>query len=114
MHCRLGAPRHDQTVFRSARESVDATLDLTPLAHADPGELRAQRRSHRLNGREEAGSVGSASFPKDRNALHPGRDLLEQLEPFRADAELEQGKSSDVAAWPPQALDKAGADRITD
>src|SRR5205807_1595015 len=59
-------------------------------------------------------SVGSASFPNDRCALHPGRDLLEQLEPFRADAELEQGKSGDVAARARQALDKAGADRITD
>jgi hypothetical protein len=58
--------------------------------------------------------VGGAGFANGCRALHPGRDLLEQLQPFRADAELEQSKSGEVAARPRQALDKAGADRVAD
>ena len=42
----------------------------------------------------------------------PGCDLFEQLEPFCAEAVLEQGKSSDVATRPRQALDESRADRI--
>ena len=47
-----------------------------------------------------------------RRARHAGRDLLEQLQPFRAQAVFELGEAGDVAAWPRDALDETGADRI--
>jgi hypothetical protein len=49
-----------------------------------------------------------------RTAVRVTRDLPEQLDPFRADAELEQGKSGRVAFRPRQVGDEAGTDRIGD
>jgi hypothetical protein len=89
MNCRLRTSRHDQAAIGRAGEGRDAALDLARVAHSDGGQLHAERRCHRLNGREEAGPVGGAGFANDRRALRPGRDLLKQLQPFRSDAELE-------------------------
>jgi len=47
-----------------------------------------------------------------RNPRHAGRDLLEQFQPFRADAVFEQDEPGGIAAWPRQAIDEASADRI--
>jgi hypothetical protein len=49
---------------------------------------------------------------QDRRALHARRNFLEQLEPFRADAEFERRKSGGVAARASQARDQAGTNRI--
>ena len=54
----------------------------------------------------------NGGIPKHRRARHVRRDLLEQLQPFPADAVFERHESSGVAARPRQALDEAGADRI--
>ena len=53
-------------------------------------------------------------IPKDRHSRHARRDLLEQLQPFPADAVFEMHEPGGVAARPRQALDEAGADRIGD
>ena len=55
-----------------------------------------------------------AGIPKDRHPRHARRDLLEQLQPFAADAVFELREPGDVAARPRQARDEAGADRIDD
>ena len=55
-----------------------------------------------------------SGVPKDRCSLHAGRDLFEQLEPFSAEAVLEWGKSSGVAARTCQALDEPSANRVDD
>ena len=56
----------------------------------------------------------AAGIPKDCRARHAGRDLLEQFEPFRAEAIFVLGKSGGIPARSRQALDEAGADRIDD
>ena len=53
-----------------------------------------------------------AWVPKDRRSRHARRDLLEQLQPFPADAVFERHETGGVAARPRQAVDEAGADRI--
>jgi hypothetical protein len=40
------------------------------------------------------------------------RDIFEELQPFHADAVFKIGKAGGIAAWPRQALDEAGTDRI--
>src|SRR5215468_1143810 len=55
-----------------------------------------------------------SGVPKDRCSLHAGRDLFEQLEPFSAEAVLEWGKSTGVAARTCQALDEPSANRVDD
>jgi hypothetical protein len=52
--------------------------------------------------------------PNDRHPRDGGRNLLEQLQPFGAHAELEIGKASGVAAGARQTVHVAGADRIDD
>ena len=39
-------------------------------------------------------------------------DLFEQFEPFRTHAEFVRHKPGGIAAWPREALDDAGTDRI--
>ena len=41
-------------------------------------------------------------------------DLLEHLQPFAGDRGIRIVEARDVAAWPSQASDEAGADRIGD
>jgi hypothetical protein len=41
-------------------------------------------------------------------------DLLEQLQPFPADAVFIQHKTRSVAAWPGEGFDEAGAHRFGD
>ena len=52
-----------------------------------------------------------ANNGRSRHARH---DLLKQLQPFRADAELERGKAGGIAARPSKACDESSADRIGD
>ena len=58
--------------------------------------------------------VRDGGIPKDRRSRHAGRDLLEQLQPFPAQAVFERHETGGVAARPRQAVDEAGADRIAD
>ena len=58
--------------------------------------------------------VAYGGIPKDRHSRHARRDLLEQLQPFRAHAVFEVHEAGGVAARPRQAFDEAGADRIGD
>src|SRR5262249_37700990 len=50
----------------------------------------------------------------DCHTFHARRDLLEQLQPFRAEAELEEEETGGIAARPRQAVDKAGTNWISD
>ena len=59
----------------------------------------------------------SATFAGSRRTAtrrHARRDLLEQFQPFRADAVFVNGKSGGVAAGLRQACNEAGPDRISD
>jgi hypothetical protein len=55
-----------------------------------------------------------AGWVGDRRSRHARRDLLEQLQPFPADAVFESHETRGVAARPRQAVDEAAADRIDD
>jgi hypothetical protein len=57
---------------------------------------------------------GLGAIPKDRRSRHAWRDLLEQVQPFRANAVLEWGKTGGVATRARQVIDKTGAHRIGD
>jgi hypothetical protein len=65
-----------------------------------------------LDRAELAGPLGYRGIAQDRRSRHARCDLLEQFQPFRADAVFEIDKSSGIAARPRQTIDEAGADRI--
>jgi hypothetical protein len=52
------------------------------------------------------------SASNDCRSRHARRDLLEQLQPFAAQAVFEREKAGNVAAWSRQVGDEAGTDRI--
>jgi hypothetical protein len=58
--------------------------------------------------------VVRAAVPKDCDARHRGRNLLEQFQPFRAHAVFELDKTGRVTARPRHAFDQATADRVND
>ena len=114
MKLRQRARRHDQAAIRSAREGRDGALDLARVAHVDRSYLHPERRRHGLDYAKLANSGGCGGIPKNRHSRHARRDLLEQLQPFPADAVFEIHEPGGVAARPRQAVDEAGADRIDD
>src|SRR5215472_16423854 len=63
---------------------------------------------------ELAGTDRDSRFTKDRHSRHTWRDLLEQFQPFSGDGIFEDSKAGGVAAWPREALDIAGGDRVGD
>jgi hypothetical protein len=94
------------------REGCDDTFDLVRSAQVDWAYLDADRWRHRLDDSELADSLSSASLSENSRARHAWRNLLEHLEPFRADAVFIRGKTGDVAARPRQTVDEARANRI--
>src|SRR5262245_11630493 len=56
----------------------------------------------------------SKGLEQDAYRGHARSDILQQLEPFRAKAEIIAGESGDVAARPRETLDEATADRVED
>ena len=85
-----------------------------PVAHVDRGQLHAERRRHGLDGSKQASSASCGGIAKHSGARHAGRDLLEQFQPFPAQAEFEKHETGGVAARPRQAVNKAGSDRVDD
>jgi hypothetical protein len=71
--------------IRLAREGSDAALDLAGVAQADRSQLHSERRRRALDGAKLVAPAHGRSA-HDRHSLHLGRDLLEQLQPFSADA----------------------------
>ena len=57
-------------------------------------------------------STGYGRIPKNCHSRYVRRDLFEQFQPFRTDAEFELGKTGGVAARLSQARNKARSDRI--
>src|SRR5262245_56000868 len=107
-----GGRRHDQTAIRGTREGRDGVLDLTDVAQVDGAYLHPERWRRGLDRGKHAGSGTLSGIPKDRHSRHAWRNLLEQLQPFPADAVFGTHETSSVAARPPQAVDKARSDRI--
>src|SRR5215813_3456285 len=98
----------------------------TPTNAAKPRSIEtASRTSSETNStfKEEAtacmapngaAASGNARVAQDAYRGHARSDILQQLEPFRAKAEIIAGESGDVAARPRETLDEATADRVED
>ena len=114
MNERQRAACHDQAAIAGTRKGRDAALDLRRVAHVDRAHLHPERRRRGTDRAPLADPGGYCGIPKDRNSRYARRDLLEQLQPFRAQAVIEQDKASGVAARPRQTIDIAGADGIGD
>ena len=97
-----------------ACEVGEVALDLTGFAYVDRDQLYAEPRRYRLNDGELADPGGHGGIPKHCRPRDIWCDLLEQLQPFRAQAVFELHKAGGVAAWPRQAPDEARSDRIGD
>ena len=99
------ARRHDQTAIRSARERGDSALDFASLAYVNRPQLHPERRRHGLDCGKLPDPGGCGWIPKDRHSRQAWRDLLEQFQPFPAQAVFEGNETGGVAA---------GADWIED
>src|SRR5262245_65311496 len=108
------APCHDYAAICLAREGCNVALDFARVADVDRAYLQTERWRCRLDGAELTDPLGYGAITQDRRSRHAGRNLFEQLQPFRAHAVLERGKTGGVAAWPRQTRDQATADRISD
>src|SRR5262245_23665390 len=98
MNRRQRAPRHDQTTIRRARKSRDGALDLSGVAHVDRPYIHPDRRRHGLDYRELADPAGYGGITENCCPRYAWRDLLEQLQPFCAQAVFEGRETGGVAA----------------
>ena len=114
MHDRQTARRDDQAAVRSAREGRDAALDLGGIVEPDRIHLHPEGWGDGLDGAELSRSAGVGWISQNSRSRHAWGDLLEQLQPFRADVELEIGEPGSVAVRSRHAADKAAANRVGD
>ena len=99
--------RHSRT-----RRTPQMARSISPASRTiDRSQLYPERRRHRLIA-PLADPASGWSGSRRRRSRRRGRNLLEQLQPFRAHAVFESGESGGIAARARQALDEAGADRI--
>jgi hypothetical protein len=84
------------------------------ITHVHRAQVHPQRWRHCLDGAELSSAGGIAGITQDRRPGDARRDLFEQLQPFCADAIFGQGEAGGVAAWPMEARNEAGPDRIGD
>jgi hypothetical protein len=90
--------RHDQPAIWSAGKFADRSLDLPRVSRIDGEQFDPERRCHRLNGAQLAEPCWE--LPKHRDACHVRGDPFEQLQPFSADAVLDEGKTGCIAPRP--------------
>src|SRR5215469_4542435 len=90
--------RKDQAAVRPARHGLDRPLDVRDSMNGRGGRLHSERARGALKrADEELGLGGRVGVENESNVRKAGRNLLEQLDPFAADRELEGGKPGDVA-----------------
>src|SRR5262249_37592441 len=106
--------RHDEAAIREPRERGNGTLDLAGIAHVDRAYLHSERWRRGLDRAELASPGRYGGISQERHSLYAGRDLLEQLQPFAAEAVFIQHKTGSVAARPGEGFDKASAHRVGD
>src|SRR5262245_46112527 len=108
------APRHDQTSVRRAHEGRKGALSLICVAHVDWVYFHVERRRQGPDDAELADSGGVRGISKDCHSRYTRRDLLQQFQPFSAQAVFVRHEAGSVAARPRQAVDEACTDRIAD
>src|SRR5262249_45133296 len=87
-------------------------LDLAGIAHIDRGHLHAERRRHGLDRGELAEPSGDCGITNDGHSLYARGNLLEEFRTFPSHAVFVTREPGGIAAWPRQACDVAGSDRI--
>src|SRR5215475_1952119 len=100
------APGQDQTAVRATREGRNRPLDLPGVVNVDGANLDRNRRRCGLNRSPLANAGDYGGIAKDGCARDIWRDLLEQLQPFRANAVIEQAKAGNVAPRSRQTVDE--------
>src|SRR5262245_25981558 len=113
LRCTLASPLAGtiRPPFGMAANAVMA-LGLGHIAQVDRAQLHVQRWRRSLNDGVLANSFCDGRIAKNGSAVHARSDLLEQLQPFCADAVFELGETGDVAAWPRQASNEAGTNWV--
>src|SRR5262245_7926135 len=106
------ASGYDQPAIRLACECRDGPFDLATITHVDRAQLHPKGWRHGLDCGELADPGCGGGVAKDRHSRHTGRDLLEQFQPFPADAVLVNQEACGIGARACQALDEGGADRV--
>ena len=114
MNHRRWARRHDETAIRLARECRNRPVYLAWVTYIDRAHFQAKRRCHSLDHRKLADPGGRGGIAKHCRLRHARRDLLEQFQPFSAQAVVKHHKAGRVAAGPRQLLDKTGTHRVDD
>jgi hypothetical protein len=113
MKLRQRAAGHNHATIRRTREVRDSTLDLAGVAYVDRAYLHSDRRGHRLD-RAELASPSGGGITEDRSACHARCNLLEQFQPFPAQAIFELNETGCIAARSRQAINEPPADRVGD
>ena len=85
---------------RRAHGRRDGALDVAGVAQVDLVHLHPERRRPPPGWRPAGRSRRGCRTAKHRRARDLRRDLLEQLQPFPADAVFEIGETGDVASRP--------------
>src|SRR6516162_3419689 len=110
VHRRAGCG--DKASIRKARKFRDPALDLAGIARVDRNNVDADRSCYRLNDGELPDAGGYGRVPDNPDADGRWHRLLEQLQPFRAQAVIELHEAGHIAAGLREALDKTAADGI--
>src|SRR5215831_2597695 len=92
--------QHDQATIRTARKCCDGAIHLLRIEHLDQIQLNAMQGRDGLDGAQLSDGAGVSTFLYNRRSCHVWRYLLEQFDPFRADAKLEHREACGVAARP--------------
>jgi hypothetical protein len=99
-------------MMSAAGECLYSALDAAGITDVDRGNFKPERRRGRLDDRELSDPLWNCRITQHGRSRGARRNLLEQLQPFRASAVFQLGKSCGVAPWPRNACDKSGRDRI--
>jgi hypothetical protein len=105
---------NDHAAVRRAREGGNCAIHFRRIACVDLSYLYPQRRRQCLDDAKLAYSRRRRRIAKHCDARYRRRNLLEQFQPFPADAEFECHEPGGIPPGPGQVLDETGADRIGD
>ena len=113
MVCHAKVRQHYQTPIRFARERIEHAIEVVGSAHS------GRDRRHREGGRrgldrpqEQVGERRAVRVEDERDPRDVRRGLLERLQPFGSDRELEAGEAGEIAARMRQVRHEALADRV--
>src|SRR3954451_3782527 len=92
------ARRYDEPGISGLRQSRERVLDIGRAARVYRARLKAQHWRDGLDDAPLSNAGRDVGVSKDPDALEAGRNLLQQLQPFAADAVVEASEPGGVAA----------------